>query len=46
MLKTLAQDDRFYPSCGKTCEGIIGKATQERLSLLSLLALILRKPGY
>ena len=29
----------------KTCEGIIGTATQERLSLLSLLALILRKAG-
>ena len=28
-----------------TREGIIGKATQERLSLLSLLALILRKAG-
>jgi hypothetical protein len=32
-----------YPSCGKTCEGIIVKATQEHLSVLSLLALILRK---
>ena len=29
----------------KTCEGIIVKATQESLSLLSLLALILRKAG-
>jgi hypothetical protein len=29
MLKTLAQDDQFYPSCGKTCEGIIGKRATE-----------------
>ena len=43
--KTPAQDDRFYPSCGKTREGIIGKGNAERLSLLSLLALILRKAG-
>jgi hypothetical protein len=31
--KTLVQGDRFYPSCGKTREGIIVKATHERLSL-------------
>ena len=29
----------------KTCERIIGKAMQERLSLLPLLAVILRKAG-
>jgi hypothetical protein len=45
MLKTPAQDDRFIRAVEKTREGIIVKATQERLSLLSLLALILRKAG-
>jgi hypothetical protein len=36
--KTLAQDDRFIRAVAK-CEGIIGKATQERVSLLSFLGL-------
>jgi|GEM_PF-3127168 hypothetical protein len=38
MAKTPAQDDRFIRAV-ETCEGIIGKATQERLSLWPFLRL-------
>jgi hypothetical protein len=43
--KTLVQDDRFIRAVAKRVKELSSKATRERLSLLSLLAFILRKAG-